>query len=94
MNTLKSVSLKFIHYLLGICPLLMLFWGKEQAFYSIASAAFAFIAIYFLRRELKKYQPVHERNLTEFIAIGLFLAFCLLLLLNRFGMDWLGRIGN
>ncbi len=94
MNTLKTVSLKFIYYLLGIFPIMMLFWGKDQVPYSIISAAFAFIAIHFLRRELKRFQPVHERNVTEFVAIGLFMAFCIFLVFNRFGADWFAQIGN
>ena len=89
---LKTVVLKFAYYLLGICPILMIFWGADKPVYSFISAGFAFIAIHFLRRELKKFQPVHERNITEFVALGLFLALCLLLVLNRFGADWFAAL--
>jgi uncharacterized membrane protein len=91
---LKAVAFKFAYYLLGIFPVLMIFWGKDYGPYSIVSAAFTYIAIIYLRRELIKRQPVNEGNLAGFIAFGLFLVLCIVLVFNKFGMNWLTRIGN
>ncbi|MFC5269176.1 hypothetical protein [Adhaeribacter terreus] len=68
---LKAVALKFAYYVLGGIPIIFLILGKDHLYYSIFAAIFAFIAVHFLKREIKKVQPMHERNLTEYIAIAL-----------------------
>ena len=81
---LKSVALKFIYYVLGSIPIIFLILGKDHLYYSVFATIFAFIAVHYLKREVKKLQPVHEKNLTEYIAIGLSLAFYVSLVFSRF----------
>jgi hypothetical protein len=71
LHFLKAVTLKFAYYVLGGFPILFMILGKDHLYYSMFATIFAFIAVYFLKREIKKLQPVHERNLSEYIAIGL-----------------------
>ena len=81
---LKTVALKFVYYVLGGIPIIFLILGKDHLYYTVFATIFAFIASYFLRREIKRYQPVHERNLTEYIAIGLSLALWASMAFSRF----------
>lgn len=81
---LKAVVLKFAYYVLGGIPIIFLILGKEHLYYSIFAAIFAFIATYFLRREIKNIQSIHEWNLTEWIAIALVGVFFISLVFSRF----------
>lgn len=81
---LKATTLKFAYYLIGAMPILFLIFGQKHPGYSFFAAGSAFIASHFLRREIKKLQPVHEWNLTEFIALGLLVILWSILVFNRF----------
>jgi len=72
MHTLKAVSVKFFYYAIGILPMLFIFLGKENPVYAFAATSYAFVANHFIRKELKNRFPIFERNLSTYIAIGLF----------------------
>jgi hypothetical protein len=79
MQLLRAISLKLLFYALGLLPLTVLILTvKLQTWPAILGLACAFLICFFLRRQIRKVQPVYEFNATELIAICIFISVCLI----------------
>ena len=87
MQILRVVSLKLLFYAVGLLPLIALFFAiKLQNWSAFLGLGGAFVICFFLRRQIRKIQPVYEFNATELVAMCIFISICL------FGLTIFGPI--